>query len=112
MTEAKQESPVEKDSKNGVTRPRPGSRTGIVWELCDSIYTETGETDRKRLLEMAAARGVCAATVSTQYGRWRKYMGLVDPDRSAATVARLQNREQEGDDEQPDDVPPAAVPVE
>lgn len=83
MTEQaqEQEQAQAKDTQNGVTRPGPDSKTGIVWAICDRLYQEKGECpSRKEVVEVAKVEGVASATASTQHGRWKKYMGLTDPN--------------------------------
>ena len=70
---------VVKDQKNGVTRPSADTQTGKVWSICDVIYataTEDNPITRARVIKTAEAEGVDVSTAATQYGRWRKYMGL------------------------------------
>ncbi|AIM40613.1 hypothetical protein [Vibrio phage VpKK5] len=66
-----------KDSKNGVTRPKAGTKTGRVWEIADAQSQALGSpAPRAPVLEAATGEGINAATAATQYGRWRKYHGL------------------------------------
>lgn len=75
--EAKEKPVVEKDERNGVVRPKAGTKTGQVWEIADSISAELGEpAPRRDVMEAGVAAGVNGSTVATQYGRWRKYHGL------------------------------------
>ena len=34
---------VAKDERNGVTRPKTGTQTGTVWDICDKLSKETGK---------------------------------------------------------------------
>lgn len=69
--------PEPKDSRNGVTRPKAGTKTGRVWEIADQKSTEAGApAARKDVMAAAQAEGMNEATIATQYGRWRKYHGL------------------------------------
>lgn len=66
-----------KDTQNGVTRPKAGTKTGRIWEIADSLSAQEGApVARKKVLEAAMAEDINAATAATQYGRWRKYHGL------------------------------------
>lgn len=70
---------IVKDQKNGVTRPTAGTATGRVWKICDTIYanaTEENPITRARVIKTAEAEEINVSTAATQYGRWRKYMGL------------------------------------
>ena len=80
---------VEKDSKNGITRPAAGEGPcHKVWSVCDvlAVETEGGPAAVKKAAVVAklAEYGVevNAATTSTQYTRWKKYHGLTDPARA------------------------------
>lgn len=72
---------VEKDIQNGVPRPRLGTSTGRVWEICDELADGSkGELPaRTAVMEVADKEGINANTVSTQMARWRKYHGLNNP---------------------------------
>jgi hypothetical protein len=66
-----------KDTKNGVTRPRAGTKTGKVWEASDSLSSKTGSpATRKDVIAECMESDINAATAATQYGRWRKYHDL------------------------------------
>lgn len=74
---AKAEAAV-KVQQNGVTRPKEGTTTGRVWEISDEISSTKGEpADRKTVIEKVVAEGINASTGATQYGKWRKFHGLV-----------------------------------
>ena len=78
MTEANTAAPTKtgprkkSESRNGVSRPSPTSKTGRIWEIADSMPN----ANRKDVLEVAVAEGINASTASTQYGNWRRYNGL------------------------------------
>ena len=86
---------VVKVQQNGVTRPKDGTTTGRVWAIADEISSKKGEpADRKTVIEQVVAEGINASTGATQYGKWRKFHGLVgeaSPGRAAkpAEVAAL-----------------------
>lgn len=66
-----------KDIKNGITRPKAGTKTGRVWELADAQSANLGKpAPRKGVIEECLTEGLNVATAATQYGRWRKYHGL------------------------------------
>jgi len=76
-----------KDEKNGVTRPRAGTSTGKVWEIADAISQETkSPADRKSVVAKCTEAGINPSTAATQYGKWRKYHGLV-AERAPAAAA-------------------------
>lgn len=69
---------VVKVAQNGVTRPKDGTTTGRVWAISDEISKKKGEpADRKTVIEQVVAEGINASTGATQYGKWRKFHGLV-----------------------------------
>lgn len=89
---AKVEKVVEpKDIQNGVTRPKPGTKTGFVWEVADNLSKEAGApAPRKVVIATCVEEGINPATASTQYGKWRAYHGLgkeVKPAVDAAPAA-------------------------
>lgn len=68
---------VAKDTKNGVTRPARGV-TLLVWTTADQLSaTLKAPTERAPLVEALKGK-VEVGTIHTQYGRWRKYYGLVE----------------------------------
>lgn len=90
-TEAQVENTVVKVSQNGVTRPKEGTTTGRVWQIADEQSAKKGEpADRKSVIEQVVAEGINASTGATQYGKWRKFHGLVgeaSPGRAAKPAA-------------------------
>lgn len=79
---AKAEKPkVEKDSKNGVTRPKAGTQTGQVWETADKITAKQKgkHASRKQVME-TLGESINQATIATQYGKWRRYNGIKGRD--------------------------------
>lgn len=101
MTEAVKEQrkpAAEKDTRNDVTRPKAGTKTGQVWEIADRISGELGEAaPRREVMEQGVAAGVNGSTVATQYGRWRKYHGLVTPPRVAKVKPVVEEQEVDPD---------------
>lgn len=73
--------------QNGVTRPKPGTITGSVWDAADAISKNKGSP--AAVSEVAAALPkVADATVKTQYARWRKFLGVSGRVQSAEDVAK------------------------
>jgi len=85
--ETKTETKVEKAPKvtqNGVTRPKDGTKTAVVWEVADAISANQGKPARRKdVIEECMKREMSAATAATQYGRWRKFHGLKGSDEPA-----------------------------
>lgn len=74
--EAKPEK-VKMPSQNGVTRPKPGTMTGRVWEIADTLSEAGGEPcKRSDVMKTGEAEGLNSSTIATQFGRWRKFHGL------------------------------------
>jgi hypothetical protein len=84
------EAPAAKIAQNGVTRPKDGTTTGRVWAISDEISKKNGApADRKTVIEQVVAEGINASTGATQYGKWRKFHGLVGekaPGRAAPSA--------------------------
>lgn len=65
--------------QNGQTRPRPGSKTGVVWDMADELTRKLGRHAlRSEVLPAVYERhpGTSSGTATTQYGRWRRFHGL------------------------------------
>lgn len=83
----KQEAAAQKQQTNGVTRPKDGTKTGRVWTIAEQITAKNGLNEkgekkwaaRKDVIAQGEAEGLNAATIATQYGRWRKSNGLKGP---------------------------------
>lgn len=65
------------EQKNGVSRPKTGTKTGRVWEIADTLSAAAGKpAARKDVIEKGLAESINQATIATQYGRWRQFHGL------------------------------------
>lgn len=81
--------PVALDEKNGVTRPASG-KTKQVWDVADEMSKAAkAPVSRADLTERLLKEGLVVGTIHTQYGKWRKYHGLVvvKEAKPAATTA-------------------------
>lgn len=86
-TEEKAAAPVAKVQQNGVTRPKDGTATGRVWAIADEISETTGSpAERKAVIEQVHAEGINTSTGATQYGKWRKFHGLIGEAAPGNTV--------------------------
>jgi hypothetical protein len=75
---------IEKDIRNGVTRPKDGTKTGHVWSIADRISQENGRPAlREEVMAAATADGINKGTIATQYARWTEYHGVSKADRKA-----------------------------
>lgn len=69
---------VLREKQNGQTRPAPGSKTGITWDIADKLSAKAGgPAKRADVLKAAEEAGVNPATAATQFGRWRRFHGLM-----------------------------------
>lgn len=86
-----QKATVAKVQQNGVTRPKDGSTTGRVWAIADEISSKQQRpATRKEVIDQVHAEGINTSTGATQYGKWRKFHGLVGeqaPGRAATPAA-------------------------
>ena len=63
--------------QNGIRRPKPGSVTGNLWEIFDSISEKNNAPATiAESLETARNRKINDATTRTQYARWRSFNGI------------------------------------
>lgn len=60
------------DSSSPRWRPRPGTKTGRVWELADSLSAQGRRAGRKDVMRAFAEEGGNANTAATQYSLWRR----------------------------------------
>lgn len=51
-------------------RPKPGTTTGLIWEVADSLQ---GPVTSKALLEHPSLAGVNRSTVLVQFSHWRRH---------------------------------------
>lgn len=73
---------------NGITEPRPGSKTRRVWDIANELGAAKGTAPTiAEVKEKAAAEGLNDATIQTQYNRWRKFYNLPPVGRAAKTAA-------------------------
>lgn len=61
-----------KDRPVVYSRPRPGTRTGRVWEVADEITRDTGRrASRREVVERIVTESGNRGTASTQYQHWK-----------------------------------------
>ncbi|MDE0349607.1 MAG: hypothetical protein OXM56_07865, partial [Gammaproteobacteria bacterium] len=61
-----------KDRPVVYSRPRPGTKTGRVWEVADEITKESGRrASRREVVDRIEAEEGNPATATTQYQRWK-----------------------------------------
>ena len=59
--------------KSEPQRPKPGSKTGIVWEAADRLLRDLGRLPTKQeVLEACVPHDINVSTVGVQYGKWKK----------------------------------------
>lgn len=72
----KSEKPA-REKQNGVSRPSAGTLTGKVWDIADAISAKNQRPAlRKEVTEAGEAAGINPATVTTQFGQWRRFYNL------------------------------------
>lgn len=87
-----------KQEKNGVVRPLTGA-TLKIWEIADAISASTkAPAERAAVMEQGKAAGLQEGTINTQYGRWRKYHGLVVAREAKPAVPAAPAPDAEGSD--------------
>jgi len=67
-----------KDEKNGIQRPKAGTKTGAIWELCDRLYAELQRIPKINEIRQLAGE-VNQNMMKSQYAYWRKYQGFTKP---------------------------------
>lgn len=88
-----------KQEKNGVVRPLTGA-TLKIWEVADKISAETkAPAERAAVMEQCKALGLQEGTINTQYGRWRKYHGLVTAREAKPKAPEVPQAQPEGNAE-------------
>jgi hypothetical protein len=75
---------IEQGRQNGVLRPFPGTKTGLVWDYADAIYAERQKQGFKHAVPVISevsklydnVIGAVPATCRQQFQFWKKYHGL------------------------------------
>lgn len=65
-----------RDHQNGIPRPTEGTLCGKVWDVLDKLHAKGEPATPTPAFEALKSEKIAAATVRTQYSRWRKYTGL------------------------------------
>lgn len=79
---------VEKIQQNDVTRPKAGTATATVWEIAERLSNEAGAVAKRAdVMKACEEAGINAATTATQYGKWRKFHGIVAEPKAAKVAA-------------------------
>lgn len=106
MAKKEKSAAVKKDQKNGVTRPKEGTTTGKVWDIADRLKA------RAEVLAECRKRKINDATATTQFGKWRKYMGLEGRTSPKKATAKKGGKKGATKKKSPPPPPPAAEPAE
>ena len=56
------------------TRPKAGTSTGRVWDICDKVASTMHDSEkalRKAIIAACEAEGINASTASVQFGKWK-----------------------------------------
>lgn len=69
---------IERIVQNGVTKPADGTKTGLVWVICDELSDlPSGKVvPRADLMKQGAVHQLDPSTISTQFSRWRRFHGI------------------------------------
>lgn len=79
-----QEFEVSTTTSNPGGRPKPGTLTGKVWELADTLTGQLGaRAPRKAVIEEGLKQGLNMATITTQYQRWAGAYKAAHPEQVA-----------------------------
>lgn len=62
--------------QNGMRRPKPGTKTRAIWDLCDQLSAELQRPVAIAELRAALPEGTNENTIRTQYAFWRKFYGI------------------------------------
>ena len=62
------------DHNGPFTRPKAGTKTGAVWDLCDKLHAK-GVSTRREVYDTAKGKGMRSGTVSCQLPRWEHNTG-------------------------------------
>lgn len=82
---------LELREQNGITEPRPGSKTRRVWDIATEIGEGKGAPPTlAEVKEQAEAEGLNPSTVQTQYNRFRRFYGL--PPQGRAPKAKEEEK--------------------
>lgn len=68
---------VEKIEQNGQVKPRPGSKSGQLWDIFDAASAERGSACAVGdVLEQCMTIGMTEGSVRSAYSHWRKFHGV------------------------------------
>ena len=88
-TKTKKEQQPARVHQNGVTRPASGTRTGMVWDICDRLSKKLrAPVARKDVMAETKNCGINPATAATQYALWRRFHGIVQEKAVLPTAAK------------------------
>jgi len=58
--------------EGGYTRPKEGTATGRVWDICDEQMKLNDQIpDKQLILDLCTAEGMNPSTAGTQFGKWK-----------------------------------------
>lgn len=62
---------------SGIVRPKAGSTTGRIWEICDEVARATSDKKAMKfaVLEVGRKEGINDSTISVQFGKWFAVVG-------------------------------------
>lgn len=94
---------VSRERQNGFTRPLPGTKTGLVWDVADELSEKLGRpAKRDEVIEEYKKRepNAMPGTMSTQYSRWCGFHNVAEilkklraDEKAAAQAANAEAKE-------------------
>ena len=66
----------ERRTQNGVMEPAPGSTTGRVWEIIETLRRPDGTVYRQDVMDQCIGEGINPSTAASQWGKWNRFNGM------------------------------------
>lgn len=84
-------------TSSGPKRPKAGTLTGKVWDLCDALFgADPKAFTRKAVLEAGRAAGLNDATITTQYQAWKTQKALTQKAETEKATAEAATQAEAG----------------
>lgn len=75
--------------QNGIKRPAADTLCGRVWQVLDDLRTAGADATAKNATAAFDGVAIAAATIRTQYARWRKFNSVVQPQRGSRDTEQM-----------------------
>ena len=87
---------VEREERDGIKRPGPGTISETLWSIFDAKEAELGHAPALGdVLDEATAQDIKEASVKAGYAHWRKFHGITGRVESQEQLAKRQAKEAE-----------------